>query len=95
MAELTRIKKERAEEAARKAAEDAKVRQSQLQAEVAGGNPLINQNIDFTVSMSCHPDTVRFHSIGWWMGQLGIMLSTLGLACLHCLTAACLLDDQA
>ena len=53
MAELQRIKKERAEEAARKAAEDAKVRQSQLQAEVAGGNPLINQNIDFTVSGAC------------------------------------------
>lgn len=49
MAELARIKKERAEEAARKAAEEAKVRQTQLQAEVAGGNPLINQNIDFAV----------------------------------------------
>ena len=49
MAELARIKKERAEEAARKAAEEAKVRQTQLQAEVAGGNPLINQNVDFSV----------------------------------------------
>lgn len=48
MAELARIRKERAEENARKQAEEAATRQQQLQAEVATGNPLLNQ-LDFQV----------------------------------------------
>lgn len=52
MAELARIKKERAEEAARKAAEEAAERQKELQQEVATGNPLLNQPMDFQVRPS-------------------------------------------
>ena len=49
MAELARIRKERAEEAARKVAEEAAVKQKELQQEVATGNPLLNQAMDFQV----------------------------------------------
>ena len=51
MAELARIRKERAEEAQRKAAQEAAERQEALQQEVATGNPLLNQSIDFQVGL--------------------------------------------
>jgi hypothetical protein len=42
LAELERIKKERAEEAARKAKEEAEIAQREMHQEVARGNPLLN-----------------------------------------------------
>lgn len=49
MAELARIRKERAEEAQKQAAQEAAQRQEALQQEVATGNPLLNQPVDFQV----------------------------------------------
>lgn len=54
LAELARIRKEREQEAAKKAAEAEKSRQQALQEEVIHGNPLYRQaQADFQVLHSC------------------------------------------
>ncbi|KAK9803433.1 hypothetical protein WJX73_000094 [Symbiochloris irregularis] len=58
MAELARIRKERAEEAQRKAAQEAAEKQEALQQEVAAGNPLLNQPVDFQVKRRWDDDVV-------------------------------------
>ena len=49
MAELERIKKERAEEAAKKRKEEQAEKEAQMREEVSRGNPLLNQPASFQV----------------------------------------------
>lgn len=65
LAELARIRKERAEEAQRKAAQEAAERQEALQQEVATGNPLLNQPVDFQVWICAVAD----HNHGIWLQE--------------------------
>lgn len=58
LAELERIKKERAEEAARKQKTVDAEKESQLREEVARGNPLLNQNLAFQVKRRWDDDVV-------------------------------------
>lgn len=63
MAELARIRKERAEEAQKQAAQEAAQRQEALQQEVATGNPLLNQPVDFQVCRTGFADPAS-HLLG-------------------------------
>ena len=58
LAELERIKKERAEEAAKKQKEEQAEKEVQLQEEVARGNPLLNQGPAFQVKRRWDDDVV-------------------------------------
>lgn len=58
LAELERIKKERAEEAVRKRREDEAEKESQLREEVARGNPLLNQAPSFQITRRWDDDVV-------------------------------------
>lgn len=78
MAELARIRKERAEEAARKAAEEAATAQAQAQAEVATGNPLLNQAVDFQVHLALCSRLATLRG-----GMLQCMTCALSVGCLQ------------
>ena len=58
LAELERIKKERAEEQARKQKEETAEKEAQVREEVAMGNPLLNQDASFQVKRRWDDDVV-------------------------------------
>lgn len=58
LAELDRIKKERAEEAAKRRKEEDAEKETQLREEVARGNPLLNQAASFQVKRRWDDDVV-------------------------------------
>jgi len=65
LAELDRIKKERAEEAAKRRKEEDAEKETQLREEVARGNPLLNQAASFQV---------QYHHCGfsYLLGRRGV-----------------------
>lgn len=58
LAELDRIKRERAEEAAKKQKVEDAERETQLREEVARGNPLLNQTPSFQITRRWDDDVV-------------------------------------
>jgi protein CWC15 len=63
LAELERIKKERAEEAAKKAKAEEEAKQIEMRNEVARGNPLLNPQT-FTVTRRWDDDVVFKNQVG-------------------------------
>ena len=73
LAELERIKKERAEEAAKKRKEEQAEKEAQLREEVSRGNPLLNQPASFQVRSFSLGSAFCIHRIMFLRVQVAVL----------------------